>query len=260
MSAEPLSVLIVDDEPPARERLERLIGDFDDFNVAGTANNGRDAIELAADLKPAVVLLDIRMPGISGLETARHLAALDEPPAVVFTTAYDQYALEAFDSQAVGYLLKPVRQERLLDALRHASRLAGPDLGRLGERQRPLGCRDHVAVRIRDRLKLIPLTDVIYFRAEQKYVTVRHRGGEDLIEESLKQLEDEFADRFVRIHRSLLISVAEIHSLQRCSDGGYQLKLRGLDEALPVSRRQVSDVKARLKGAPERRPMSTIAG
>ena len=123
MSVFPLSVLIVDDELPARERLQRLVEELPGCDVAGVCSNGADALALAGKLKPAVVLLDIRMPGMTGIEVARHLGAFEHPPAIVFTTAYDEYALQAFESQAVGYLLKPVRSERLGQALRQASRL-----------------------------------------------------------------------------------------------------------------------------------------
>src|SRR5262249_32214690 len=161
------------------------------------------------------------------------LGTLELPPAVVFTTAYDEYALQAFESQAVGYLLKPVRRERLEEALRHASRLSAPQLRGLVTSEQPLAVRQHVAVRARDELKLIPVRDISYFRADQKYVTVRHTQGEELIDESLRQLEEEFARDFVRIHRSLLVAVAHVASLERTPDGGYEVKLRGQTEPLP---------------------------
>jgi two-component system response regulator AlgR len=243
----PLSVLVVDDEQPARERLQRLVAELPGFSVTGACANGADALALVGKLQPAVVLLDIRMPGMTGIEVARHLGALEEPPAIVFTTAYDEYALQAFESHAVGYLLKPVRRERLEDALKHASRLSSPQLRELATSEQPLAVRQHVAARVRDELKLIPVKDIRFFRAEQKYVTVRHSRGEDLIEESLRQLEDEFARDFVRVHRSLLVAVAQIEALERTADG-YELRLRGEVDALPVSRRQVADLRKRLAG------------
>jgi two-component system response regulator AlgR len=249
MSAEPLQVLIVDDEQPARERLRRLVEELSGWAVAADCATGADALPLAGKLRPAVALLDIRMPGMTGIELARHLGTLEQPPAIVFTTAYDEYALEAFDSQAVGYLLKPVRRERLEEALKHASRLSAPQLLKLATTpEQPLAARQHIAARVRDELKLIPLKDVRYFRADQKYVTVRHTQGEDLIDESLRQLEDEFAHDFVRIHRSLLVAIAHVASLERTPDGGYELKLRGEGETLPVSRRQIADLRKRLAG------------
>jgi two-component system response regulator AlgR len=246
MNSPPRTVLIVDDEAPARERLQRLVGELPGWTVADVCGTGHDALQLVDRVRPAVVLLDIRMPGMGGIEAARHLCALPNPPAVVFTTAYDQYALDAFDAKAIGYLLKPVRRERLAEALERAGRLSSPDLGQLGSAQRPLAERKHVAARVRDELVLIPVRDILYFRAEQKYVTVRHDSGEVLIEESLKSLEDEFARDFVRIHRSLLVAVAHTAALERAADGSYGVRLRGAGGTLPVSRRQLSELKARL--------------
>jgi two-component system, LytTR family, response regulator AlgR len=246
MIAPPLSVLIVDDEIPARERLERLVGELPGWVVAGACSNGADAVPLVAALAPAVVLLDIRMPGMTGIEVARHLGALERPPAIVFTTAYDEYALEAFDAQAVGYLLKPVRRERLEQALQHASRLSAPQLRRLHTAEAPLAARQHVAVRVRDELKLVAVRDIRYFRADQKYVTVRHAKGEDLIDESLRQLEEEFARDFVRAHRSLLVAIAHVEALERSGDEGYALRVRGEPEPLSVSRRQLAELRKRL--------------
>jgi two-component system response regulator AlgR len=246
MNAAPLRVLIVDDELPARERLQRLVAELPGCDVAGVCSNGADALPLVGKLKPAVVLLDIRMPGMTGIEVARHLGALENPPAIVFTTAYDEYALEAFESQAIGYLLKPVRSERLAQALKQASRLRAPQLLGLGT-QAPLAARQHVAVRLRDELKLIPVKDIRYFRADQKYVTVRHTQGEDLIDESLKQLEGEFAQDFVRAHRSVLVAIAHVEALERVgTEEGYALRLRGETEPLAVSRRQLAELRKRL--------------
>lgn len=247
MNAQPLSVLIVDDEQPARDRLQRLVAELPGWAVTGACANGADALALVGKLQPSVVLLDIRMPGMSGIEVAQHLGTLEEPPAIVFTTAYDQYALQAFEAQAVGYLLKPVRRERLEEALKHASRVSSPQLRKLATPEQPLAARQHVAVRVRDELKLIPVKDIRFFRAEQKYITVKHGRGEDLIEESLRQLEEEFARDFVRVHRSLLVAVAHVEALERTTDG-YELRLRGDAAALPVSRRQVADLRKRLAG------------
>lgn len=247
MNAPALNVLIVDDELPARERLKRLVEELPGCSVAGECSNGSDALPLVGKLKPAVVLLDIRMPGMSGIEVARHLGALENPPAIVFTTAYDEYALEAFESQAVGYLLKPVRSERLAQALKQASRLRTPQLLGLATPGEPFAAaRQHVAVRVRDELKLIPVKEIRYFRADQKYVTVRHSRGEDLIDEPLKQLEEEFARDFVRAHRSLLVAIAHVEALERVGDEGYALRLRGEAEPLAVSRRQLAELRKRL--------------
>jgi two-component system response regulator AlgR len=248
MNAEARNVLVVDDELPARERLQRLVTELPGWAVAGSCSNGHDALALVAKLDPAVVLLDIRMPGMTGIEVARHLGALEAPPAIVFTTAYDEYALQAFEAQAVGYLLKPVRRERLEEALKHAARLTSPQLRGLVTREQPLAARQHVAVRVRDELKLIPVKEIRYFRADQKYVTVRHVRGEDLLDESLRALEEEFARDFVRAHRSLLVAIAHVEALERSGEEGYALRLRGEPEPLPVSRRQVVELRKRLAG------------
>ena len=241
-------LLIVDDESLARERLERFVDELPDWTCVGSCAGGSDAIRQVEQQQPAVVLLDVRMPGMSGIEVARHLSRLPLPPAVIFTTAYDQYALEAFDSRAVGYLLKPVRRERLVSALAHAARLSDALLSDINANAPSFERRRHIAARTRDELKLIPLDEVLYFQAEQKYVSVYHTGGEDLIEDSLKQLEQEFPDLFVRIHRSVLVSVDAIEALEKDAVGGYHIRLRAIEQSLAVSRRQVSDLKSRLGG------------
>jgi len=248
-----VKVLIVDDEPPARERLRLLIEEAGEHDIVGDAGNGQQAIEMAGALRPDVVLLDIRMPGMSGLETARHLNELDHPPAIVFTTAYDQYAIEAFDAHAVGYILKPVRRERLQNALGRASRLGKALIGELaggagGDEER----RTHLCVRSHGDLRLIPVASVCYFIADQKYTRVCHEAGEDLIEESLKQLEEEFGDDFVRLHRGALVSVNRIAELKKSPDGEVEVQLRGGrtsgEDRLTVSRRHLAQVRKRLKG------------
>ncbi|HTT43065.1 MAG TPA: LytTR family DNA-binding domain-containing protein [Steroidobacteraceae bacterium] len=241
-----LRVLIVDDEPPARERLHSLLAEIADTEVAGEATNGREALERTHALNPDVVLLDVRMPGMDGLETARHLNVLEEPPAIIFTTAYDQYAVQAFEAHAVGYLLKPVRQEQLAAALTRAGRLTRAQLQKLaaaeaGER------RSHIAARHRDGLRLIPLEEVQYFLADQKYTTVRHVKGEDLIEDSLRLLESEFGTSFVRIHRNALIGVKYLERIERNAEGQYLVHLRGVPAPLQVSRRMAGELKERFR-------------
>jgi len=243
-----MKVLIVDDEPPARERLKRLLEEIDACELAGEAGNGAEAIALAGALAPDVVLMDIRMPGMDGVEAARHLGQLDEPPAIIFITAYDEYALRAFDTHAVGYLLKPVRREKLADTLTRASRLTKPQLAAIARAAAPRPRRSHLSVRVRGELRLIPIEEVLYFLADQKYVTIRHRGGEDLIEESLKSLEDEFDPDFLRIHRNALVSVRHIASIERSGEGQYSVKLRDIEADLPVSRRLATEVLRRFRG------------
>ena len=197
------------------------------------------ALLLAGRLRPEVVLLDIRMPGMDGLEAAHHLARMPEPPAVIFTTAFEQHALAAFDAQAAGYLLKPVRPEKLREALERARRPTRAQLARIAEGTG--GPRTRIAVRTRDELRLIPVENILCFIAEQKYTTLRHAGGEELIEESLKSLEEEFAGRFVRVHRNSLVAIAHIEGLERDAGGHQVVKLRG-GGTLAVSRRLAADV------------------
>ena len=242
-----MRVLIVDDEPPARERLRSMLGEVGEFEVVGEAGNGEQAIDLVDKLTPDVVLLDVRMPGIDGLEVARHLATLPEPPAVIFTTAFDEYALQAFDSEAVAYLLKPIRAEKLRAALTKAARLTRPQLQQVAAAAREPTHRLHIGVRGRDGLKLIPIEDVFYFHADQKYTTVKHLKGEDLIEDSLKTLEEEFAASFVRIHRNAVVNTRYLERIARDASGQHFVHLRGLPDALEVSRRMAGDLKDRFR-------------
>jgi two-component system response regulator AlgR len=239
-----LRVLVVDDEPPARERLKQLLAELPDTELAGEAGSGEEALAVAVEARPDVVLLDIRMPGMGGLEAARHLASLTDPPAVVFTTAYEQHALEAFDAQASGYLLKPIRRERLASAL---ERLRRPTRAQRTVTTEPGKARTHVTARVRDQLKLIPVRDVLCFVAEQKYTTVRHVAGEDLIEDSLRSLEREFPDEFIRVHRNALVAIEKIESLDREPDGRYAVRLRHGGGTLQVSRRLAAEVLRRLR-------------
>lgn len=244
----PHKLLIVDDEPPARERLESLLREMPEWDVVASCGTGAEALQLVEELEPAAVLLDIRMPGMSGIEAARHLATMSSPPAVVFTTAYDQYAMEAFDAQAVGYLLKPVRAERLRRALEQAARLSAAKLREVARTSFEPATRRHIAARLGEQLRLIPVPDIVLFRADQKYVCVVHTSGEELIDESLRDLAEEFAASFVRVHRSILVNAAHIESLDRDDVGKYSIRLRGDAEPLPVSRRQVGEVKRFLRG------------
>jgi len=244
-----MKVLIVDDEAPARDRLRQLLEDSGEYEVAGEAGNGHEALDLAARIHPDVVLLDIRMPGMDGIETAHHLNLTDQPPAVVFTTAYDEYAIDAFDANAIGYVLKPIRRERLEKALSQAARLSRHALSDAGRKSGVSERRQHVCARVQNELKLIPVDKVSCFVADQKYVSVVHEDGRDLIDDSLKSLEAEFADHFVRIHRGALVALAAIESLKKDEEGRTRVMLRDSpdEQELVVSRRHVANVKRRLK-------------
>jgi two-component system response regulator AlgR len=242
-----LRVLIVDDEPPARELLRSMLKDIEGFEVAAEAENGRRALEMYDTLRPDIVLLDVRMPGIDGLEVARQLATLPEPPAVIFITAFDEYAMQAFESEAIAYLLKPIRAEKLRTTLAKAGRLSRPQLQQVATAARENPRRSHIGVRGRDGLKLIPIEEVLCFQADQKYTTVKHKNGEDLIEDSLKTLEEEFDASFVRIHRNALVNTRYLERIARDASGQHFVHLRGLGEALEVSRRMAGDLKDRFR-------------
>jgi len=244
-----MKVLIVDDEALARSRIKHLIEGMSDWEVVGEAGNGRDALDTFAKTGADVVLLDIRMPGMDGLSAARQLAELDRPPAVIFTTAYDRFAMEAFEVQGVDYLLKPIRAERLRQSLERASKLSRAQLSAIalkGEAPPAPDGRAHIRARMGDQLHLIPIEEVLFFRAEHKYVVVKHLNGEVLVEEPLKQLEEEFADRFQRIHRNALVAVDQVSRLEKIGRGRFRLHLRDCDEGLEVSRRMLPAVRERL--------------
>jgi len=240
-----MRILVVDDEALARSRLRGLLAGDESHQVVAEADSGEACLALVAKHRPDVVLLDIRMPGMDGIETARHLAALAEPPAVIFTTAYDAFAVQAFDAQAVGYLLKPVRGERLTEALRRAARPTRPQLAALtGAGSTP---RRRIAAKLGDALRLIPVDTIRYFQADQKYVTVHHEGGADLIDESLKDLETEFQETFVRIHRNALVALQYMAALERDARGILLARLDGVTETLAVSRRHAPEVRRRIR-------------
>ncbi len=245
-----MKVFIVDDEALARDRLRRIIEDASEHEVVGEAADGVSALRLIQDVRPDLVLLDIRMPGMDGLEVAGHLAKLDTPPAVVFCTAYDQYAIRAFDVQAVGYLLKPVRREALSGALAKAVRANQAQLSAIGAEMEPAtveaGGRSHLSVKSHRGIQLIPVSDIRYFMADQKYVRVCHADGETLVDEPLKELEAEFVEDFVRVHRNALIRQELVEALDRDRDGQHYVRLRGVDERIAVSRRSVPALKKQL--------------
>jgi two-component system response regulator AlgR len=243
-SSEPLlRVVIVDDEAPARSRLRDLLVDCAakvPLEVIGEASTGREALELLQGQDADLVLLDIRMPEMDGAELAAHLLKLPDPPAVIFITAYDEYAVKAFELNAIDYLLKPIRATRLAEALAKARAIAPlrADLLR-GLSDAP---RHHLSVTEGGKVYLVPIADILYFKAELKYVTIRTAQREYLIEESLTRLEQEYAKRFVRIHRNCLVSRDAITGFERLSsaeaDAHWVVVLRGLAEKLAVSRRQ----------------------
>jgi len=257
-TAPPLRVFLVDDEAPARSRMREVLGDLGaelPNTVVGEATNGHEALLLMPTLAVDVVLVDIHMPQMSGMEFARHVAALEHPPAVVFVTAHDQYAIEAFEVNALDYLLKPVRASRLAAALAKARatgavRRDAVDRAAMQAGQVP---RRFFSVTERGRIMLVPVADVVYLKAEMKYVTVRTPDKEHLLEEALTGLEQEFGGIFVRIHRSCLVARRRIRGFERATDedgegAGWAVILDGTAEKLPVSRRQWPTVKGLASG------------
>ncbi|HET8710531.1 MAG TPA: LytTR family DNA-binding domain-containing protein [Spongiibacteraceae bacterium] len=242
-----MKVLIVDDEPLARARLRRQLIELPTIEVIGEAENGEQAITACNSLRPQVVLMDIRMPGLDGLSAALQLAQRPASPAVIFCTAYDDYAIEAFDANAVGYLLKPVSQEKLAAALQKAERLSTSQLNALKPVVEQPETRTHITAKSRRGMELIPLSEVRYFLADHKYVTVYHRFGEVLIDDTLKDLEQEFGNKVLRVHRNALVVVEHVFGLERVAMGQYRVKLADIENGPIVSRRHLSDVRRDLE-------------
>jgi two-component system response regulator AlgR len=250
-----MRILLVDDEAPARDRLRRLIDDCDgDYNVVGEAERGDDVLDRCIANDVDLVLLDVRMPGTNGLSVARTLAALSPPPAVILVTAYPEFALDAFECKVADYLVKPVRGDRLCAALArlpvttrvqqgngHPEPDNAADAGHRGPRRR------HLSAHYRGGVQTVPIENILYLLAEQKYVTVRHHEGRMLVDESLKALEQEFPDRFMRIHRNALVAAERLIGLEKGAEGASLAVLSGCDERLPVSRRHLPEVRRFLR-------------
>jgi two-component system response regulator AlgR len=237
-----MRVLIVDDEAPARARLRRLVEQLDGVEVVGEAADGQGALEMQQAQQADVLLLDIRMPGMDGMATARELARLPEPPAVIFTTAYSEHALEAFDAEAIDYLVKPVRRERLAQALQRVQRLSPS----AADSEEESG-RKHLTVRKQGEIHLIPFDEITYFQADNKYVTAYLHGREELLEESLKQLEEEYGGRLLRIHRNALVSIDALEGLEKDSEGRCYVSLQGVGRGPEISRRHLPQVRRLLR-------------
>ncbi len=241
-----VKILVVDDEAPARERLHSLVEELGPpYEWVGEAANGEEALVQSQVLGVDLVLMDVQMPAMDGLQAAAQLAEQDEPPSVIFVTAYEEHALAAFDSNAVDYLLKPIRRQRLERALARATALTRPQLQALQVLR--MEEADYVATLYRGGIRQIPLEEILYFRAEQKYVTLRHVGGEALLEESLKSLEQRFSHSFMRVHRNALVSRRYIQGLEKMPDGRCLVRLEGAEEGLEVSRRHLAQVRRWLK-------------
>lgn len=234
-----MKVLVVDDEPLARDRLVRFLQDIDEIEHIATAGSGEEALRKQNDFQADVLLLDIRMPGLNGLAVASQLQRLDRPPAIIFCTAYDDHALEAFQVQAQSYLLKPVQRQALSDALQGCRRLNRAQVQSLDTQQQV----DTLSVQHGREKEIWPLTDIYFFRAEQKYVTLFGLHGERIVDDSLKALESRFENRFIRVHRNTLIARSRVEKLYRDQEGSYWVRVRGVDEPIAVSRRHVRELR-----------------
>ena len=247
LSLIPMKILVVDDEILARERLVGLLYELDNNFSISEAEHGADALKLIYKESPELVLLDIRMPVMDGLEVAHHLAGLESPPAIIFTTAYRDYALDAFDAHAIDYLMKPIRKERLQQALGEARALGRINIRELRDSDDSKYSRSHLSATVQGNLQIVPVGEIHYLKADQKYVTAVWPEGEFLIDDTLKSLEKEFDSRFIRIHRNTLVSLKHIQGLDKDKDGNPYIKLQGIKSPLPVSRRHASNLRKAIK-------------
>ncbi len=231
-----MKILIVDDEPLARERLQRLLADMDQVDAVSEADNGTTALTAIKEARPSVILLDIRMPGLDGMGLARKIQALSNPPLIIFTTAYSEHAIEAFDVEAIDYLLKPIRKEKLAEALNKA-KARSPQTS-----QAPM-----LRTVEKDKITLIPLSDILYFQADSKYVTASLSEQNLLLEESLKQLESRFGDAVIRVHRNALVPQQQIAGIVKMEDDEQHIQLQGGQVGPAISRRHLPEIRKLLK-------------
>ncbi len=238
-----MRVLVVDDERLARERLMRMVTTLDGYEVAGDASSGRQAIEQIKILDPDIVLLDIRMPGMDGLTVGEQITKLPSPPAIIYCTAFGEHAIDAFQVNAAGYLLKPIRREALQETLSKVGQANKVQVAYIEGREEQTNKRTHISAKTRRGIELVPLHDVCFFQADHKYVTVRHEGGELLIDDTLRDLEDEFGDLLVRVHRNALVMTDHLEGLERDVHGHYQVRMKGVEDRLDVSRRHISGLR-----------------
>ena len=246
-----MKILIVDDEPLARARLRSLMEEIGPpYEVAGEAENGEEALQQCAKIGADLVLMDISMPGMDGLTAANQLAKSKTPPAVIFTTAYSDHALEAFEGSAVDYLLKPIRTNRLRKALDKAHSLNRVQIQVLEQAQEKekAAADSYICANVRGGIQRIPTAEIIYFIADQKYVCAYYQGGEVLLEEPLRSFEERFGDQFIRIHRNALVSSKHLVGTEKNNTGQTLAKLHGTNQRLQISRRHLPKVRQWLKG------------
>ncbi len=245
-----MKILIVDDEPLARALLRSLMDEIGaPYEVAGEAENGADALQKCAATGADLVLMDIDMPGMDGLTAAARLAESPTPPAVIFTTAYSDHALEAFEGSAVDYLLKPIRLARLRKALEKAHALNRAQIQAIAQaREKEQATDRYICASIRGGIRRIPVAEIIYFIADQKYVSAYYQGNEVLLEEPLCSFEERFGEQFIRIHRNALVSSRHLMGIEKNRDGQAVARLHGTHQRLPISRRHLPRIRQWLKG------------
>lgn len=243
-----MRIVVCDDEPLSRERLARIVQESG-HQVVAQATTGAEAIVAVKTQQPDIILLDIRMPEMDGVRCAQALNELEHPPAIIFVTAYDHYAIAALKANAIGYLLKPANKDELLEALNKAKNLNAAQLNEIRKLEDPTArpIREHIAARTHRGVELIKLTDIYYFTADQKYVKVRHKDGIVLIDETLKELEQEFEDRLFRVHRNAIINLSFLDYLETLDAGQYQVRFKGIDETLAVSRRHLPALRDKIQ-------------
>ena len=241
-----MKYLVIDDEFLARARLRELLERIDPSAEIIEAENGQQAMELCDKHKPNTALVDIRMPGISGIELVYHLASLEQSPAIIFTTAYSEYALEAFDANAIDYLLKPVQIDRLRRALNKADPITKVQTDSLRKAQRSM----HLSISQKGKIKLVPIRNICYLKAENKYVLVKTAREGYLMNDTLNNLEKELGDSFIRVHRNALISTSHLEGLEKNEEGQWCVFFRGIPDQVEISRRQTPVVRSWLKTQP----------
>ncbi|MGP4951745.1 LytR/AlgR family response regulator transcription factor [Psychrobacter sp. T6-1] len=243
-----MRIVVCDDEPLARERLVRIVQESG-HKVVAQATTGMEAITAVKSHQPDIILLDIRMPEMDGVRCAHELNKLEHPPAIIFVTAYDHYAIAALRANAIGYLLKPANKDELLEALSKAKSLNAAQLNEIRKLEDPTArpIREHISARTHRGVELIKLKDIYYCTADQKYVKVRHKDGIVLIDETLKELEQEFDDRLFRVHRNAIINLSYLDFLETVDAGQYQVRFKGIDETLAVSRRHLPALREKIQ-------------
>ncbi len=243
-----MRIVVCDDEPLARERLVRIVRESG-HEVVAQATTGAEAIIAVKTQQPDIILLDIRMPEMDGVRCAQELNKLDHPPAIIFVTAYDQYAIAALKENAIGYLLKPANKDELLEALGKAKNLNAAQLNAIRQLEDPTArpIREHIAARTHRGVELIKLKNIYYFIADQKYVKVRHKDGILLIDNTLKELEQEFGECLFRVHRNAIINLRFLDFLEAVDAGQYQVRFKGVDETLAVSRRHLPALRDKIQ-------------